>query len=147
MARSLVKVLAVTVALFLALSAVDRTLWLFIDFDDERTARVYGTAARVANPDKRLFYGYGDGGGLLETTYMLWGEPRRAGPGEGETKYEIVENLFGAVRAPSLDGPSGSLGDAIDSVQADPSVGMGPAETARKTIDGLPPDARRRRGR
>ncbi|MFI6456817.1 hypothetical protein ACIBF6_35320 [Streptosporangium amethystogenes] len=137
-ARSLVKVLAVTAALFLALSAVDRVLWLFFDFDDERTARVYGTAARVANPDKRLSYGYSDGGGLLETSYTLLGEPRRAGPGEGSTEYEIVENLFGVVRAPSLDGPSGSLGDAIDSVQADPSVGRGPAEKARKTIDGLP---------
>ncbi|MER5626398.1 hypothetical protein ABT061_35745 [Streptosporangium sp. NPDC002544] len=137
-ARSLVKVLAVTAALFLAFSAVDRVLWVFIDFDDERTARVYGTAARVANPDKRLFYGYSDGGRLLETTYTLWGEPRRAGPGEGETKYEIVENLFGAVRAPSLDGPSGSLADAIAFVEADPDVAREPTEEARKTIDGLP---------
>ncbi|WP_433359176.1 hypothetical protein [Streptosporangium sp. CA-115845] len=136
-ARSLVKVLAVTAALFLAFSAVDRVLWLFTDFD-ERTARVYGTAARVANPDKRLFYGYSDAGGLLETTYTLWGEPLRAGPGEGETGYEIVENLFGAVRAPSLDGPSGSLADAITSVEADPDVDREPTEEARKTIDGLP---------
>ncbi|MFI7702056.1 hypothetical protein [Nonomuraea sp. NPDC049480] len=53
-ARSLVKVLAVTAALYLAFSAVDRVLWLFIDSDDERMARLYGTVARIANPDKRL---------------------------------------------------------------------------------------------
>lgn len=137
-ARSLVKVLAVTAALFLALSAGERVLWLFVDFDDERTARVYGTAARVANPDKRLSYGYSDGGGFLGTTYTLWGEPRWAGPGEGQTKYEIVKDLFGAVWAPSLDGPSGSLGEAIAYVEADPDVDRELAENARKTIDGLP---------
>ncbi|TMR98814.1 hypothetical protein [Nonomuraea basaltis] len=137
-ARSLAKVLAVTAALFLAFSAADRVVWVFIDSDNERMARVYGTAARVANPDKRLSHGYGAGGGLLEMTYMLWGEPRRAGPGEGGTGYEIVEDLFGTVRASSLDGPSGSLAGAIDSVEADPGVDGELAEKARKTIDGLP---------
>lgn len=137
-ARSLVKVLAVTAALFLALSVVDRVLWLFVDFDDERMARVYGTAARVANPDKRLSHGYSDDGGLLKTTYTLWGEPRQAGPGEGGTEYEIVENPFGTVRAPSLDGPSGSLASAIASMDVDPGVDGKLAEKARKTIDGLP---------
>ncbi|GAA3469844.1 hypothetical protein [Nonomuraea roseola] len=137
-ARSLAKVLAVTVALLLALSAIDRVLWLFIDFDDERTALVYGTAARVANPDKRLSHGHSDGGRVLGTTYTLWGEPRRAGPSEGGTEYEIVENLFGAVRAPSLDGPSGSLGEAIAYVDVDPGVDRERAEKVRKTIDGLP---------
>lgn len=136
-ARSLLKVLAVTVALFLAFNVVDRVLWVFVDFDDERTARVYGTAARIANPDKRLLPGYSDGG-LLGTTYTLWGEPRRAGPGEGHTGYEIVENLFGAVRAPSLGEPSGSLVDAITSVEADSDTDGKPAEEARKTFDDLP---------
>ncbi|MBN6050953.1 hypothetical protein JYK22_03315, partial [Nonomuraea sp. RK-328] len=119
-ARSLVKVLAVTAALFLAFSAVDRVLWLFIGSDDERMARLYSTAARIANPDKRLTYGYGDDSWLLKKSYTLLGEPRRAGPSEGETEYEIVENLFGTVRAPFLDGPSGSLADAIGSVDAEP---------------------------
>ncbi|RVX45441.1 hypothetical protein EDD27_8236 [Nonomuraea polychroma] len=137
-ARSLVKVMAVTAALLLAFSAVDRVLWVFIDFDDERVAQVYATAARVANPDKRLSHGYGNGGGLLETTYTLWGEPRRAGPRAGATEYEIVENLFGTVRAPSLDGPSGSLADAIGFVDVDPGVDEVLTEKARKTIDGLP---------
>ncbi|MEU7742280.1 hypothetical protein [Nonomuraea sp. NPDC049158] len=135
-ARSLVKVLVVTAALFLAFSAVDRVLWVFIDpSDDARIAEVYGTAARIANPDKRLSYGYGSGGGLLEASYTLRGEPRRAGPSAGWTDYEIVENLFGTVRAPSLDGPVGSLNDAIDSV--DPDSGFD-KEEVRKTIDGLP---------
>ncbi|MER5419798.1 hypothetical protein [Streptosporangium roseum] len=137
-ARSLLKVVAVTAALFLALSMVERISWVFIDFNDERTARVYGTAARVANSDKRLFYGYGDGGGLLETTYTLFGEPRRAGPGEDGTGYEITENLFGTIRAPSLYGPSGSLGDAIASMEGDLGVDREVTERARKTIDGLP---------
>lgn len=142
-ARSLAKVLAVTAALFLALIAVERVLWLFIAFNDERTAQVYGTAARVANPDKRLSHGYRNGGGLLEPTYTLWGEPRRAGPNEGETEYEIVESLLDGVRAPSLDGPSGSLADAVASVEADLGVDSEQvdselAEEARKTIDGLP---------
>ncbi|ACZ83744.1 hypothetical protein [Streptosporangium roseum] len=138
MARSLLRVVAVTAALFLALSAVERISWVFIDFDDERTAQVYGTTARVANSDKRLFYSYDDGRGLLGTTYTLWGEPRRAGPSEDETGYEITENLFGTIRAPSLDGPSGSLGDAIASVEADPGADKELTEKARKTIDGLP---------
>ncbi|MEV4011612.1 hypothetical protein AB0J35_14005 [Nonomuraea angiospora] len=133
-ARSLVKVLAVTAALYLAFSAADRVLWLFLD-DDERMARVYGTAARVANPDKRLPEGQGDVGWLLNTTYTLYGEPRRAGAGEGWKEYEIVPNLFGTVRAPSLDGPSGSLGDAVSSVEPDTDIGSG---DVRQTIDGLP---------
>ncbi|MEV8631006.1 hypothetical protein AB0395_05055 [Streptosporangium sp. NPDC051023] len=137
-ARSLLKVLAVSVALFLAVNVVERVLWVFVDFEDEQTAQVYGTAARVANPDKRLTDGYSDGGGLLETTYTLWGEPRRAGRSEGGRRYEITENLFGTVHAPSLDGPSGSLGDAIASVETDPGVDKELAEKARKTIDGLP---------
>lgn len=137
-ARSLVKVLAVTAALFLVLSVADRVLRLFVDYDDGRLALVYGTAARVANPDKRLLNGYSDGGGLRETTYTLWGEPRRAGPGEGGKKYEIVENLFGTVRAPSLDGPSGSLAGAIAAVEEDADVNEVLADKARKTIDALP---------
>ncbi|MGW0194642.1 hypothetical protein [Nonomuraea sp. NPDC003201] len=100
----LIKVLAVTTALYLALSGIDRLLWLFVD--DERTALVYGTAARVANPDKRLSDGHGDAGWLLHTTYTLQGEPRLAGPSKGWKEYEIVPNWFGTVRAPSLDGPS-----------------------------------------
>lgn len=137
-ARSLVKVLAVTAALFLAFSAVDRVLWVFVDFGDERMAQVYGTAARVANPDKRLPHGYHDGGGLLEPTYTLWGEPRRAGPSGGGTEYEIAENLFGNVRAPSLGAPSGSVADAIGYVDADPGVDEALRLKARKAIDALP---------
>ncbi|MEW1836341.1 hypothetical protein AB0392_00095 [Nonomuraea angiospora] len=133
-AWSLVKVLAVTAALYLAFSAADRVLWVFVD-DDERMALVYGTAARVANPDKRLPYGYGDAGWLLKTTYTLQGEPRRAGPSEGWREYEIVPSLFGTVRAPSLDGPSGSLGGAVSSVVPDTVVDSG---DVRQTIDGLP---------
>ncbi|MEU8040093.1 hypothetical protein [Streptosporangium sp. NPDC049078] len=137
--RSLVKVVAVASALFLALVVADRVLWVFVGFDDERTALVYGTAARVVNPDKRLTYGYSDGGGQLGTTYTLRGEPRRAGPGEDRKEYEITEDLFGAVRAPSFDGPSGSLADTVDSVGweelgADRQL----TEEARKAIDALP---------
>lgn len=138
-ARSLVKVLAVTAALYLAFSAVDRVLWLFIDSDDERMAQVYATAVRIANPDKRLPHGYGDGRWLLKKSYTLRGEPRRAGPSEGETEYEIVENMFGTVRAPSLDGPSGRLADAIEFVDVNPGADEVLREKARKTIDGLPP--------
>ncbi|MEV7007943.1 hypothetical protein [Streptosporangium sp. NPDC051022] len=135
--RSLLKVLVVTAALFLAFSAVDRVLWIFIDSDDERMARVYGTAARVANPDKRLPYGYGHVGELLETTYVLLGEPRRAGDADS-TGYEITENLFGTVQAPSLGGPVGGLSDAIDSLETGPGVNEELTEKARKTLDGLP---------
>lgn len=137
-ARSLLKVVAVATALFLALSAAERVLWMFVDFDDERMAQVYGTAARVANPDKRLFYGYRDGGGSLETTYTLVGEPRGAGHGEDGTGYEITENLFGTIEAPFLGGPSGNLGDAIASVEADLGIDRELTERTRKTIDGLP---------
>jgi hypothetical protein len=137
-ARCLLKVLTVTAVLYLAFSMVDRVLWVFLDTDDDRMALVYGTAARIANPDKRLQHGYGGDGGLLKTTYILRGEPRRAGPSEGETEYELVENLFGTVRAPSLDGPSGSLAAAIASLETDPGVDKEAAEKARKTIDGLP---------
>ncbi|MFD1542610.1 hypothetical protein [Nonomuraea guangzhouensis] len=137
-AKSLVKVVAVTAALLLVLGVGERVLWLFVDFDDERTAQVYGTAARVVNPDKRLANGHTDGGGLRGTTYTLWGEPRKAGPSEGEEEYEIVENSFGSVRAPSLDGPSGSLAYAIDSVREAPDVDEGLKEAARKAIDALP---------
>ncbi|GAA4533273.1 MULTISPECIES: hypothetical protein [Nonomuraea] len=136
--RSLLKVLAVTAALWLALVVADRALPLFVETGDERIAQVYGTAARVANPDERM-HGYLDRGSLLTTTYTLWGEPRGAGPGEGGTDYEIVEDVFGTVRAPQLDGPSGSLADAIDSVEADPDGVSGKAaETSRDIIDGLP---------
>ncbi|MFF4413200.1 hypothetical protein ACFYY8_11770 [Streptosporangium sp. NPDC001559] len=134
--RSLAKVLAVTAALFLAFSAVDRVLWVFVD-SDERMTQVYGTAARVANPDKRLSHAYGNKG-LLETTYTLWGETRQAGRDERSTRYEIVENLFGTVRASFLDGPSGNLGDVIASVGEDPGVDREVTEKARETIDGLP---------
>ncbi|MEV4572874.1 hypothetical protein AB0K16_06405 [Nonomuraea jabiensis] len=82
-ARSLLKVLAVTAALYLAFIVTDRVLRSVIDSGDERTALVYGTAARVANPDKRLVDGHGDAGWLLNTTYTLKGEPRRAGASEG----------------------------------------------------------------
>ncbi|NUW32445.1 hypothetical protein HTZ77_13540 [Nonomuraea sp. SMC257] len=137
-ARSLVKVLAVTAALFLAFSAADRMLWVFMDSDDERMVRLYGTAARIANPDKRLTHGYGDGRWLLKKSYTLLGEPRRAGPSEGETEYEIAENLFGTIQAPFLDGPSGSLADAIGSVDAELGVDEALTERVRKTIDELP---------
>jgi hypothetical protein len=137
-ARSLVKVLAVASALFLALSAAERVLWLFIGANGERTALVYGTAARVTNPDKRLTYGYSDGGGLLETTYTLRGEPRRAGPSEDRTKYEITEDLFGAVRASSPDGPFSSLADTINLVDVELGVDRQLTEKAKKTIAGLP---------
>ncbi|MFF4616465.1 hypothetical protein [Nonomuraea jabiensis] len=134
-ALSLAKVLAVTAALYLAFSATDRVLWLFVDYDDERTALVYGTAARVANPDKRLVDGHGDAGWLLNTTYTLKGEPRGAGASEGWKEYEIVPSLFGAVRAPSLAGPSGSFSYAISVLEADPEIV--PADV-RKSIDALP---------
>ncbi|WP_049567584.1 hypothetical protein [Nonomuraea sp. SBT364] len=132
-ARSLVKVLAVTVALWLAVVVADRTMWLFVDYDGERMARVYGTAAAIANPDKRL-HGYDDDQGLLHATHTLWGEPRRAGPGEGGTYYEITENLFGAVRAPSLDEPAGSVAEAIGSVESELVSGV----KTRETFDALP---------
>ncbi|MFB9679461.1 hypothetical protein [Streptosporangium vulgare] len=137
-AKSLLKVLVVAAALFLALNVAERVLWLFVGFDDERTALVYGTAARVVNPDKRLTYGYSDGGGLLGTTYTLRGEPRRAGPSEDRKEYEITEDLFGAVRASSFDGPSGSLADTIDSVDWELGVDRAVTEEARKTVDALP---------
>ncbi len=136
-ARSLIKVLVVASALFLALNVVERVLWLFGDFDDKRTAQVYGTAARVANPDKYLSPGHSDGG-LLETTHTMWGTPRRAGPSDDETKYEITEDLFGAVRAPSLNKPSSSLFNAIDAVSAEPGVDEQLKKKVAKTIDGLP---------
>ncbi|MDX3105860.1 hypothetical protein [Nonomuraea angiospora] len=134
-ARSLVKVLAVTAALYLAFGTIDRILWLFVDYDDERTALVYGTAARVANPDKRLWEGHGDAGWLLNTTYTLEGEPRRAGHSEGKEEYEIVPNWFGTVRAPSLNGPSGSFSYAITVLETRPDVVK---KDVRKTIDALP---------
>jgi hypothetical protein len=137
--KALVKVLAVTMALCLALRVADKVAWLFIGFDDERMAQVYATTARVANPDKRLPYGHLEWGGLLESTYTLQGEPRRVGPSEGETEYQITENLLGAVRAPSLGGPSGSLDSAIGGVGSDDAeFDEVRAERARKTIDGLP---------
>lgn len=135
--RSLAKVLVIASTLFLALNVAERGLWLFGGFDDERTALVYGTAARVANPDKRLTYGHSDGG-VLETTYTLRGEPRRAGPSEDRKEYEITEDLFGAVGASSFDGPSGSLADTIDSVDWELGVDKQLTEEARKTIDALP---------
>ncbi|WP_433352023.1 hypothetical protein ACQP25_03345 [Microtetraspora malaysiensis] len=130
--------MTVTAVLYLAFSMVDRVLWVFLDTDNGRMALVYGTAAHVVNPDKRLQHGYGGDGGLLKTTYTMTGEPRRAGPSEGETEYHIVYSRFGTVRAPSLDGPSGRLAAAIASVEADPGVDREAAEKARKTIDGLP---------
>ncbi|MEU7857903.1 hypothetical protein [Nonomuraea sp. NPDC049141] len=137
-AKSLVKVVAVTAALLLVLGVAERVLWLFTDFGDERVAQVYGTAARVVNPDKRLTSGYSDGGALWGTTYTLLGEPRKAGRGEGEEEYAIEENSFGSVRAPSLGGPSGGLARAIDSVEEDADVDKELTEEARKTIDALP---------
>ncbi|GAA4933467.1 hypothetical protein HD597_009594 [Nonomuraea thailandensis] len=134
-ARSLGKVLAVTVVLHLALGAADRVLWLFLPSGGERVATVHGTAARVANPDKRLSGGSDSGETLWQSAYAMWGEPRLAGRSEPE-RYEIVESLFGTVRAPSLDGPSGKLGDAISAVEANPYAGQ--KHIARKTIDGLP---------
>ncbi|MFC5833818.1 hypothetical protein [Nonomuraea insulae] len=138
--KALLKVLAVTAVLCLSFRVVDKVAWLFID-DDERMARVYATTARVANPDKRLSYGQSEWGGLLESTYTLQGEPRRIGPSKGETEYQITENVFGAVRAPSLDGPSGSLGTAIDAMYLDEDDAVFDglrAEKARKAMDGLP---------
>ncbi|MFI6322266.1 hypothetical protein ACIBG8_32350 [Nonomuraea sp. NPDC050556] len=132
-ARSVVKVLTVTAALLLTLTVGERALEVFVDVGD-RTAQVYGTAARIANPDKRLSHGYTHSGRLPVTTFTMRGEPRRAGPSDGTTEYKIVEGLFGTVQAPLLDGPSGSLADAIDSVEAKPGDGR-----ARATLDGLPP--------
>ncbi|MEU9833481.1 hypothetical protein AB0D67_18335 [Streptosporangium sp. NPDC048047] len=138
-ARSLAKVVAVASVLFLALSVAERVLAMFVDFDDERMARVYGTAAHVVNPDIRLTDGHSDGGGLLETTYTLWGEPRQAGRGEGWAGYGITKNLFGTVRTSSLgDSSSGDLDGAITAVDADLDVDRELAEKARKTLDGLP---------
>ncbi|MFD0468107.1 hypothetical protein ACFQ0B_07155 [Nonomuraea thailandensis] len=102
-ARSLGKVLAVTVVLHLALGAADRVLWLFLPSGGERVATVHGTAARVANPDKRLSGGSDSGETLWQSAYAMWGEPRLAGRSEPE-RYEIVESLFGTVRAPSSTG-------------------------------------------
>ncbi|MEV1003205.1 hypothetical protein [Nonomuraea sp. NPDC050202] len=134
-ARSLGKVLAVTVVLYLALGAADRVLWLFLPSGGQRMATVHATAARVANPDKRLFDGFDSGERLLQSAYTLSGEPRLAGRSEPE-RYEIVESLFGTIEAPSLDGPSGSLADAINGVETGPDEGQ--KETARKTMGGLP---------
>ncbi|MGW3351566.1 hypothetical protein ACWDA3_50420 [Nonomuraea rubra] len=135
-ARGLGKVLAVTVVLYLALGAADRVLWLFLPSGGQRVGTVHATAARVANPDKRLSGGYDSGETLLQSAYTIWGEPRLAGPSEPE-EYEIVESLFGTIQAPNLGGPSGTLGAAISAVEP----GRRDAEekeTARKTIDGLP---------
>ncbi|MEV0826625.1 hypothetical protein [Nonomuraea rubra] len=134
-ARALGKVLAVTVVLYLALSAADRALWLFLPSGDERMAKVHGTAARVANPDKRVSHGFDSGETLLQSAYTIWAEPRLAGYSEPE-RYDIVETLFGTIHAPNLDGPSGNLGDAISAVETGPDEGE--KETARKTIDALP---------
>ncbi|NRQ31512.1 hypothetical protein HII36_06605 [Nonomuraea sp. NN258] len=128
-ARSLLKVLAVTAALLLAGEALDRALWLF--GDDRRMVEVYGTAARVANPHERLSNGYGGSGGLLATAHRMWGEPRLAGPGGGERDHEIVLDVFGNLRAPSLGGPTGGVADAL-------AMGHAPADQVKKVIDGLP---------
>ncbi|MFI9555376.1 hypothetical protein [Nonomuraea endophytica] len=135
-AWSVVKVLVVTTALFLASSVADRVLWLFIGSSPDPTAMVYGTAARIANPDKRLLYGWSGGSWLLGRTYTLQGEPRRAGPSTGRTQYKITESVFGSVSAPFLDVPSGSVAKAIDSVES----GSDPAQKdqAREIIDALP---------
>ncbi|MFD9947824.1 hypothetical protein ACFWYW_11130 [Nonomuraea sp. NPDC059023] len=133
---SLTKVLAVTAALSLAAYVADRVLWVFVDFGTEQKASMYGTAARIANPDKRFVYGSSHDSGLLESRYTLWGEPRRAGPSEGRTEYTITENVFGSVRAPFLDKPDGSVADAIDYVE----TGHDPAgkDKVREIIDALP---------
>ncbi|MFI6508097.1 hypothetical protein ACIBCT_10870 [Streptosporangium sp. NPDC050855] len=52
--RSLVKVLAVSAALFMALHMAEGLLRVFVDFGEERAARVRATAARIANPERRL---------------------------------------------------------------------------------------------
>lgn len=137
-ARSLLKVLIVSMALFVALHAAERLLATFVDLDDKRLAQVYGTTARITNPDKRLSIGYSDGGGLLGTTYTLTGEPRRADHDQPSREYEITKDLFGVIRAPSLSGPSGRLGDAITAVETDPGANSALTEASRKTIDALP---------
>ncbi|MEU1879538.1 hypothetical protein ABZ470_19670 [Streptosporangium sp. NPDC020072] len=137
-AKSLLKVLSVSVLLFLALNAAEGLLARYVDLDDERLAQVYGTVARVANPDKRLSDGYSDGGRLLGATYTLTGEPRRAGHDQPQQEYEITEDLFGTIRAPSLSGPSGALGDAITAVETNPGADDALAEKTRKTVDALP---------
>ncbi|MEU7742530.1 hypothetical protein [Nonomuraea sp. NPDC049158] len=43
------EVLSGSAALFPVLSVAERVPRLFVDFDDGRAARVYGTAVRVAN--------------------------------------------------------------------------------------------------
>ncbi|MBB5080190.1 hypothetical protein [Nonomuraea endophytica] len=135
-AWSVVKVLVVTTALFLASSVADRALWLFIGSSPDRTAIVYGTAARIANPDKRLLHGWSGGSWLLGRTYTLQGEPRRAGPSTGPTYYEITENVFGSVSAPFLDVPSGSVAEAIGFVE--PNSGPAQKDQAKEIIDALP---------
>ncbi|MFI6389721.1 hypothetical protein [Nonomuraea sp. NPDC050540] len=135
-AWSVTKVLVVTTALSLAACVADRALWVFVELGTDQTASVYGTAARIANPDKRFLYGSSDGSGLLEKTHTLRGEPRRAGPSAGRTEYTITENVFGSVSAPHLDKPEGRLADAIDSVEPghDPAL----KDEAREIIDALP---------
>ncbi|MFD0886568.1 hypothetical protein ACFQ08_18640 [Streptosporangium algeriense] len=138
-ARSFLKVLIVSVVLFLALNAAERVLATYVDFDDKRLAQVYGTVARVVNPDKRLPNGYSDGGGPLGTTYTLVGGPRRADRNnEVWREYGITKDLFGTVRAPSLSGPSGSLGDAITALEPNPGADDALAEKTRKAVDSLP---------
>ncbi|MBB3732840.1 hypothetical protein [Nonomuraea dietziae] len=131
-ARSLGKVLAVT-AVLSWLSARSTGFWgCLINLDDERMAQVYATAARVANPGQapgaRLPPGWGTAG---DDPHAVGGAAQgRSQRGEG--RYEIVEDLFG-VRAPSLDGPSGDLADAIAVVEADPGADTESTEKARKT--------------
>ncbi|MFF4991606.1 hypothetical protein ACFY19_30795 [Streptosporangium saharense] len=137
-ARSLLRVLIVSMTLFVALYAAEGALATFGDLDDKRLAQVYGTAARITNPDKRLSTGYSDGGRLLGTTYTLTGEPRRADHDQPWREYEITKDLFGVIRAPSLSGPSGRLGDAITAVDANPGEDKTLTEASRKTIDALP---------
>ncbi|GAA3142791.1 hypothetical protein GCM10010466_37190 [Planomonospora alba] len=137
--RSLAKVVGVSVLLFLALNVAERLVVLHVDLDGERTARVYGTAAQVVNPDKR-FHGADLDEGLIRTVYTLRGEPRTAAPARGETAYTVTESLPG-VEAPGLAEPERSaLTEAVRAVEGEGGSGS-PKDKQElgEALDRLPP--------
>ncbi|MEU4829316.1 hypothetical protein [Streptosporangium sp. NPDC023615] len=84
--RSLLKVLAVSAALFMALNMAEGLLRVFVDFGEERTAEIRATATRVANPERRL-HGWPDSSRLTDAISSVeWVSRIDAKPPEGAWK-------------------------------------------------------------